>query len=783
MHDSTPYPPSPQNVPADLTQAKVSYQRQVWLAMSGLLAFVVFYLALTASFTFITYNSFYEVYHGRSNAINILVAFMSLLLSIFLIKSLFTVRKFGEPGGIEVTADMEPKLFDFLHRLADEIGAPKPHRVFLTPEVNAAVFYDLSLVNLLFPSKKNLIIGLGLVNVLNLGELKAVLAHEFGHFAQGAMAVGRWVYIAQQVIAHMVAVRDWLDSIVRFISRIDLRVAWIGWLLSLMIWSIRSLMDTLFSVVIISERALSREMEFNADLVAVSVTGSDALVHALHKLQAADEAWRTTLDIAKQEASRGKCIDDLFIAQNEAITKISTILNDKAYGVVPERNGEQASAFRVFSEQTAMPPQMWSTHPSNRDRENNVKNTYVSANIDERSAWALFFNADDLKQKISLSFYNAEKVDSLENVSANEVVATCFNKASYDSQYRGMYLSRSPIRNFESVDEVFNKSELNSAPDSLNTLYPESIVAELDLARNLDAEKYTLQALQTGDLKPSGGVIRHRGEELKKSDIGDALKQIEKEIKVVAERLKVHDANCRMAHLYLAKNIGNGWEVYLKSLIRLLHFSDHLHAIVINEQALLVNTWQVITADGQIGYFEKRRMVKVCKQVQNKMREVNKFTQQLALPDTILEATGIENWQKQVPKFDIADVTNSNWGEWCSAASDVMGNLAYALSLVRSSALETLISSEKEVEIYAFKDDIDHNEEINDVKAAPNAAIVPSDYPILLPGAEHVLQTKLDLWNRFQLAHGIGPTLLRLIISLGIVGGTIYSGYIGSLMI
>ena len=47
--------------------------------------------------------------------------------------------------------------------------------------MNAAVFYDLSIFNLFFPSKKNLEIGLGLVNVLNLGEFKAILAHEFGH--------------------------------------------------------------------------------------------------------------------------------------------------------------------------------------------------------------------------------------------------------------------------------------------------------------------------------------------------------------------------------------------------------------------------------------------------------------------------------------------------------------------------------------------------------------------------------------------------------------------------
>ena len=85
-------------------------------------------------------------------------------------------------------------------------------------QVNTGVFYDLSIANLLIPSRKNLEIGLGLVNVLTLGELKAVVAHEFGHFAQRTMAVGRWVYIAQQIAGHIVARRDALDT---FLARLS----------------------------------------------------------------------------------------------------------------------------------------------------------------------------------------------------------------------------------------------------------------------------------------------------------------------------------------------------------------------------------------------------------------------------------------------------------------------------------------------------------------------------------------------------------------------------------
>ena len=85
------------------------------------------------------------------------------------------------------------------------------------------------------------------MNAVSLGELKAVLAHEFGHFGQRSMAVGRWVYVAQQIAHHIVTKRDALDSLLRTLSRVDLRIAWVGWLLSLVVWSIRSLMETMFT--------------------------------------------------------------------------------------------------------------------------------------------------------------------------------------------------------------------------------------------------------------------------------------------------------------------------------------------------------------------------------------------------------------------------------------------------------------------------------------------------------------------------------------------------------
>lgn len=767
------YPASPNNVPEALTAAKASYKKQALLAMAGLIGFMLFYLAVAITFGLITYNGVMKLSVGESDIIAIIITVCSFLLTLFMVKSLFAVRKAGEPGGIEVSQENEPTLFEFLHTLSDEIGAPRPHRVFITPEVNAAVFYDLSLINLIFPSKKNLIIGLGLVNVLNLGELKAVLAHEFGHFAQGSMMVGRWVYIAQQIIAHMVATRDWLDKIVNFISRIDLRIAWIGWVLSIILWSIRSIMDTLFDVVIIAERALSREMEFNADLVAVSVTGSDALINALYKLQAADHAWQTALDVAEREAGSGKLIEDLFQAQEATVKEMRRVLDDADYGQPSlDSEGNLSENHRVFTEETARPPQMWSTHPASSDRENNAKSTYIVAAIDNRQAWDLFASPVTIRKQISLNFYHEDKIRELKTGSPQDAVYQRFNKAAYSPEYRGVYLNRSPVRDFSSVNKMLSMAtNTGDISKAIAALYPESLTDNLEVARNLEIEKDTLEALAAGDLKPSGGVIRHRGEEISKAEIPQAIQGISDELHSVSKELMLHDANCRNAHLQAAKQAGQGWYESLLGLLQLLHCTEHMAAAVNNENVLLTNTWQVITADGQIGHFEKKRMIAVCKKTHAAMSVLSEKTFSLKLPKSILESLGIEDWDKQCPEFDFIDVNKKNWIEWAQAASEAMSNMAHLLSSTQALALEELINTETKLRAHIL--------EQATLDPAPPTAICPSDYPTLLPGQGHTLQHKLDLWNRFQLAHGIGPTLLRLGVSLGVVGGTMYGGFFG----
>jgi len=553
---STPPRARPRAPLSELARPTRAYHLRAWGAMAGLAAFVVLYLALAAWFVWTAWRLTLGADTGGKDAyVGWIVGAGSAFLAVFMLKALFFVRHGEGDDGLEVHAADQPELFAFLHKLADRAGAPRPHRVFLSARVNAAVFYDLSLLNLVFPSRKNLEIGLGLVNALTLGELRAVLAHEFGHFAQRSMAVGRWVYVAQQIAGHLVARRDKLDDFLAALSRFDIRVAWVGWILNLIVWSIRSLVDSAFQLVLLMQRALSREMEMNADLVAVSLTGSDALIHALHRLQAADDAWSRAVNFTFGEKQQGRRVRDLFAVQSHIVGHMGRLLNDGSYGRVPPVPAADPKAHRVFKAELAQPPQMWLTHPLNHEREANAKRHYVAAPVDDRSAWSLFGGAQALREDVTARLLGSGEM--AEESDALVALDRQFDREALNQRYRGVYFGRSAVRWAATPAELREPAPLPSAAD-LDTLYPDHLAADMERLRGVERELEQLKALQSGALKPSGGVIRHRGHTIKRGRLPAAIAEVESELAEVNRRLQAHDRWCRGLHHAAATGFGDG---------------------------------------------------------------------------------------------------------------------------------------------------------------------------------------------------------------------------------
>jgi Zn-dependent protease with chaperone function len=767
--------PAPASVPPNLAAPSPGYRRRVALAIAALLSFIAVYVALTGWFLWSAYRIASGVMSSgnEQGGLAFVLALPLAFFGLFMLKALFFRDKAEKARDIEIDAAAEPRLFAFLHRIADQAGAPRPHRVFLSGRVNAGVSYDFSILNLIFPSKKNLDIGLGLINALTLGEVRAVLAHEFGHFAQGAMAVGRWTFVAQRVAAHVVHKRDVFDKFLRGLSAVDLRIAWVGWVMRLVVWSLRSVLDTVFSVVVRAQRALDHEMERQADLVAVTLTGSDALVHALHKLGAADGAWDRAVGVAANKRAKGELVDDLCAMQSRVLEHYRRVLADENHGVAPALPAEGRAQHRLFQEGIASPPRMWSSHPPNREREDNVKRSYVPCDFDDRSAWLLFSDAAAARARATEATLAAlpnpkGETRKLTREESLRAVDESFDRIFLDPRYRGVYLGRSSVRGAKALADLY------LAPDhtrelALDQLYPETLRGDLQKWKSLESEVHALQGLQRGFLQSGGADIKFRGEVLRRRDLGPTLETVRAECAGARAALEDRDREHRSAHLAAAERIGQGWPEHLRSLAALLHYADHTEADLRDARGYLANVFNVATVDGRVTSSERVKIAAAGAEVYYALNAIWEERMRVRLPEDVAAALGVETWAKALPdSFGLGMPREERIGEWLAVIDSWLDAFLDPLDALERCALEALLKAEAKVAALA--------RDPSTATPAPPPAGTPAKYTTLVPGTERERQWRLGWWDRFQTADGAFASLARFAVAGALVTGMILLG-------
>ncbi|NED80705.1 M48 family metalloprotease, partial [Streptomyces sp. SID11233] len=76
----------------------------------------------------------------------------------------------------------QPRLWELVRKLAKAADTRAPARILLTADVNASVTERTRLLGLV-PGRRELYLGLPLVQGLTEAQLRGVLAHELGHYA------------------------------------------------------------------------------------------------------------------------------------------------------------------------------------------------------------------------------------------------------------------------------------------------------------------------------------------------------------------------------------------------------------------------------------------------------------------------------------------------------------------------------------------------------------------------------------------------------------------------
>lgn len=461
------YPPSPGNLPSEARTTR-SYRLRVALVLLSLVVFSALYLGLITGTAYALYAIFTGEWGGGPGYALFIGSGLALLF-VFLVKNLFRRSSSHAGARIEVTEQDQPRLFEFLRRLCAEARCQFPGAVYVSPDVNAAVFYPRSVLSLFVPRRKNLLIGLGLVNALNVSELKAVLAHELGHFSQSSMKLGQYVYVANEVVRDIVFTRDSWDELLAKWRSLGIRISFPAWVLTGVLWAIRWVLKQLFKLVNFANLSLSRQMEFDADLRATALVGSDALVSALWKSERAGLAFNGAWHSLSALVGYDKFTDNLFHHQRCAAKRVDEALandTDPTPFVLSLRSKYRPGPEPHFNQGDDHSPSMWSTHPSNRERELNIKRHYLACEPLELSAWRLFDGRKALKRRLTLLSYEElfdRQISARACLPAKEIEALL--RAEQDelrqrSHYHGFYEDRM----VDPGDLKSHVAELDSSP-------------------------------------------------------------------------------------------------------------------------------------------------------------------------------------------------------------------------------------------------------------------------------------------------------------------------------
>jgi len=197
----------------------------LWLAQRAMLAIVLmaaFYLlaaAIVAGLLWIPYAewAYLDRVHPR-------IALACLVSAATLTFAVFPRRDKFEPPGPRLDERSQRKLFTVLRSVADATKQEMPADVFLVGEVNAFVTNRGGTMG--FGSRRVMGLGLPLMQGLSVSEFKAVLAHEFGHYAAGDVGLGPWIYKTRAAIARvMESLGDgWLSAIFNSYGKLFLRL-------------------------------------------------------------------------------------------------------------------------------------------------------------------------------------------------------------------------------------------------------------------------------------------------------------------------------------------------------------------------------------------------------------------------------------------------------------------------------------------------------------------------------------------------------------------------------
>jgi len=537
----------------EASQIKISkqFRKMAVRSIGAILLFMVTYLALVSLailFALVCGYAAVMMVILKAMAATIMLGLglisLGILVLIFLVKFVFSRNKTDRSHLMEITKADEQKLFEFIAEIVADVKTDFPKRVYLSADVNASVFYDSSFWSMFLPVKKNLQIGLGLMNAVSKQELKAILAHEFGHFSQRSMKVGSYVYNVNRVLHNMLYDNGSYSEMMTKWSGASNYFNLFAGIAVKMITGIQFLLKKVYEVVNLNYLGLSREMEFHADAVAAEVAGSQALIDSLLRLELADQSLNEVFSYYNTKFEDAKKTDNFYPQQHYVMTFMATKYELEIENDLPKVNPDSYSR---FNKSRLVLKDQWSSHPSTQDRIKALKLLNKVRKVEEQGiASELLMDAELVQKQFTERLFSQvqyPKPPVVQDFSAfQEEYSKTYNQHVFPDVYKGYFNDRNPVSS--PIESAFLQPAVQNDL-TMEALFNEETLDLMYTSKSIEADLAILEQISSGDFVLKS--FDYDGHKYTPADCPEIIEQLNRELEVLNEKLVQRDLDifCR----------------------------------------------------------------------------------------------------------------------------------------------------------------------------------------------------------------------------------------------
>ncbi|MDQ3190232.1 MAG: hypothetical protein M3Q58_01415, partial [Bacteroidota bacterium] len=320
---------------------------------------------------------------------------------------------------------------------------------------------------------------------------------------------------------------------------------------------IQYILRQMYSVVNLSYMGLSREMEFHADSIAASVSGSLPLITSLRRLDMANECYNTVLNQLDQMVAENLKSENIYSSHSFMMISNAEELGLPVINELPEINKD---SFRLYNQSKLVYKDQWASHPSTEDRETHLNKLNIKSENINGIAWLVFKNPNQLQKEMTEFLYKNVTFTGTPCDLSNEEFKLRINekrkKYQLHKEYNGFYENRN-ISFFDplKVDEELKKLHFNDHKE-IFTNENKNVIYQIE---GLKQDIFSLEAINKKELKVK--TFEYEGQKFKQADAGEILKRLQIDLKNKEKDIEILEISILNFFLQKAKEKNSSEEL------------------------------------------------------------------------------------------------------------------------------------------------------------------------------------------------------------------------------